>query len=101
MQWKTEKSNELFSAILGLETLDDAQRFFRDLLTAEEIVEFSTRFRVARLLSEGVPYIAITRQTGLSSTTIARISKWLKNGMNGYTQVLKRTSQHHALPREG
>ncbi|MBU4315348.1 hypothetical protein KJ673_03000 [Patescibacteria group bacterium] len=94
MQWKTEQSKQLFEAILLLESLEEAQNFFRDLLTDQEIVEFSNRFAVAKMLYEGVPYTQIQEQTGMSSTTIARISKWLNKGMNGYKTQLNRISPH-------
>ena len=95
MKWDNKNSEELFQAILELKTLDETKRFFRDLLTPEEIVEFAKRWQVARLLDAEVSYIEINRQTKLSSTTIARISKWLKNGMGGYKLIISRTHQHH------
>lgn len=90
--------NELYQAVLSLKNLDEARRFFRDLLTEEEILEFSKRWQVARLLDADVPYSAIQKQTDMSSTTIARISKWLRSGMGGYALVLKRLGSHHAHP---
>ncbi len=95
MQWKTEQSKELFEAILLLESLEEAQNFFRDLLTAQEIIEFANRFTVAKMLFEGVSYTQIQEQTGMSSTTTARISKSLNAGMNGYKTILER-EHHHA-----
>jgi len=62
----------------------------RDLLTEKEIKEFTNRWKVARMLDEKVPYEKIAKETGMSSTTIARVHKWLKNGMGGYKLILKR-----------
>ena len=95
MNWNNKNADQLFEAILQLETKAEARRFFRDLLTEEELVEFGNRWLTARLLSKGVSYVKIAAQTHLSSTTIARVSKWLRNGMNGYTLVLNRISHHH------
>ncbi|MBI2624628.1 hypothetical protein HYW67_04065 [Candidatus Parcubacteria bacterium] len=95
-RWDTKDSKHLFHAILELETVDEAKRFFRDLLTENEIIEFSRRWRVARLLSRGTPYTKIEAATGMSSTTIARIHRWLKSGMGGYRSMiikLKRSEQ--------
>jgi len=83
-------TKDLYKAILSLKTGAEAQKFFRDLLTEAEIDEFSNRWKVARMLVNKEPYEAITRETGMSSTTIARISKWLNNGMGGYKLVIKR-----------
>ncbi|MDO8497315.1 MAG: YerC/YecD family TrpR-related protein, partial [bacterium] len=88
--WNTPQTDELFRAILTLRDVKEARRFFRDLLTEEEIKEFSARWKVAQMLSQKVPYSQIVKETGMSSTTIARVSKWLSQGMDGYKLLLKR-----------
>ncbi|MEK7534754.1 MAG: YerC/YecD family TrpR-related protein [Patescibacteria group bacterium] len=80
----------LYKAILALQTEDECKKFLRDLLTEKEIKEFTNRWRVARMLDKKVPYEKIVKETGMSSTTIARVHKWLTNGMGGYRLVLKR-----------
>jgi len=40
------------------------------------------------------PYEAITKETGMSSTTIARTGKWLNSGMGGYKLMLKRLNKN-------
>jgi len=92
-KWLTPDTDELFRAVLKLETLDEARNFFRDLLTEKELIEFGQRWKVARLLARDVPYSEIGRQTWMSSTTIARIQKWLKGGRGGYRAMLKRTGR--------
>ena len=93
MRIETQDKAKLFEAILGLESLEEAKAFFRDLLTQSEIDEFALRFKAACMLSDGIPYTQIQTETGLSSTTIARISKWLQSGMNGYKLAISRV--HH------
>ncbi len=100
MSWKTKQTNELFRAILALKSTDDAERFFRDLLTEAELTEFAHRWQAARLLDRDVPYREIIAQTGLSSRTVARIQKWLTSGMGGYQRMIDRLS-HHASPVSG
>lgn len=94
------KTNNLYQAILALKTQVEAQRFFRDLLTESEIKEFANRWTVAQMLDKKVQYEVIEKETGMSSTTIARISKWLNDGMGGYQLMLKRinnkTNTNHA-----
>ena len=80
----------LFKAILKLKNLDETRRFFRDLLTKGEIMEFSQRLKVARMLTRRIRYTKIAEETGMSSTTIARVQKWLKNGTGGYKIALRR-----------
>lgn len=93
MDWNTQENRSLVSAILSLRDAAEARRFLRDLLTKEEIAEFAGRFAAAEMLSRKEPYSAIERATGLSSATIARVSKWLKGRQGGYRTVISRL--HH------
>lgn len=81
-------------ALLALRTQDEMRRFLRDLLTEAEIAEFSKRFMAAEMLTKKEPYSAIERATGLSSTTVARVSKWLKGREGGYRKVIGRLHGH-------
>lgn len=96
-RWDNQTTKDLFEAILALQNLNEAKRFFRDLLTEEEIIEFGKRWQAARMLGQKVSYTTITDKTGLSSTTIARISKWLTKGMGGYQLMLKKVHSHHHM----
>ena len=98
MTWDNAKTQDLMRAIVKLNTTDEARRFFRDLLTEDELAEFGNRWLAARLLARGVSYTKIADQTRLSSTTIARVSKWLNQGMDGYKLMLNRISHHSHIP---
>ncbi len=89
--WRTEETSALFGAILRLETLDDLERFFRDLCTLGELHDMAQRWAVVRLLDEGLHYADISRRTGASTATITRIASWLKHGEGGYRLLLERT----------
>ncbi len=89
-KWENPDTEKLFQAILSLKNMNESKAFFRDLLTEPEIAEFAQRWRVARLLDQGVSYAEIGRQTWMSSKTIARIQKWLKGGKGGYRLMLNR-----------
>lgn len=94
-KWYNRNSEALFQSILSLKNMDEAKRFFRDLLSEQEIMEFSKRWQAAQMLNENIQYIKIQKATGLSSTTVARISKWLNKGMGGYRLVLDRMNKSH------
>ncbi len=94
-KWYNQKTIDLFKAILALKNVNESKRFFRDLLTEQEIIEFGNRWKAAQMLEQNISYFEIEKVTGLSSTTIARISKWLNKGMGGYKLMLKRLSTHH------
>ena len=80
---------------MSLETFEETRAFLRDLLTESEITEFAKRFQAAEMLSRKIPYSTIEDETGLSSTTVARVAKWLNNGMSGYKSILNKMNHHH------
>ena|SRR3989344_1588950 len=94
MDWKTLENKELVEALCVLKTPNEIRRFLRDLLTESEITDFAKRLQTARMLSEKAPYPVIQKATGFSTTTIARVSKWLQTGEGGYALVINRL--HHA-----
>lgn len=98
INWNSKENKQFIEAVLALKNPDEAKRFLRDLMTEYEIVEFANRLEAASLLSKDVQYDAITESTGLSSKTIARISKWLNGSLGGYRLILARLSNHHHAP---
>lgn len=98
MDWNTKKNRKFVEMVLSLETADEARRFLRDLMTETEIKEFANRLRAAELLSKNVMYCAIEEETGLSSRTIARVSKFLKGKEMGYKTVLNK-AHHHTISK--
>lgn len=94
VNWSAKKNEQLVEAVLALKNADETERFMRDLMTEGEIKEFASRLEAARLLSRDVQYNAIIESTGLSSTTIARISKWLKGSLGGYRLILNRLREN-------
>ncbi len=99
MQWNDKKMDALCEAFLCLRSPEEVRRFLRDLMTEEEIVECALRFQAAQLLDAGQSYESIQKTTKLSSTTVARISRWLRKGMEGYRLVIDRL-QHTSPSRE-
>ena len=80
---------DLLRCLLRLGSLPSAKRFIRDLMTEDEIRMIVARWRVARSLADGLTYRKIEEETGLSSRTIARISRWLRKGEGGYRLLLR------------
>ncbi|MFA6161652.1 MAG: YerC/YecD family TrpR-related protein [Patescibacteria group bacterium] len=88
---------ELYNIILSLKTLHEAELFFHDLLTPEEIEDFAKRWQVVKMLNAGMSYADIQKATSLSSTTVARTSKWVKKGGGGFLLALKRAEKSKKL----
>jgi TrpR-related protein YerC/YecD len=93
VNWDKKENRQLLEAFLLLKNAEEAKRFLRDLMTEMEIKEFASRLEAARMLTRSVQYCEIIEKTGLSSTTIARISKWLKGPLGGYRLILNK--MHH------
>jgi TrpR-related protein YerC/YecD len=89
-KWDNSKTEDLFRVILSLKDVSETRKFFRDLLTESEIIEFGKRWQAAQMLARKVSYTEIEKKTGLSSTTVARVAKWLHDGEGGYKLMLKR-----------
>jgi TrpR-related protein YerC/YecD len=85
---KSPLLDQLFESILKLNDLESCYRFFEDLCTIQELLDFSARFEVARLLSENKSYVDIVNRTKASSATISRVKKSLYYGANGYQSAL-------------
>jgi len=84
--------DELFSALLGLQTVDELRAFFLDLCTPAELQAFKDRWAVVELLAEGMTYRAIHDQTGVSVTTVGRVARCLTDGAGGYRKALDELS---------
>jgi len=85
---RTKEVKDLIEVLTSINDKREMNSFLSDLLTENELLEFSRRWQAAQLLDQGVPYTEIVEQTGLSSTTVARISKWLQDGAGGYKRAL-------------
>ena len=86
----TKDVDNLFKAILSLESIDECYRFFEDALTVKEILDVAQRLKAARMLKYGENYAVIGKETGMSTATISRVSKCLEYGSGGYDIVLER-----------
>ena len=82
--------DELFKAILTLETKEECYQFFGDVCTINEILSLAQRFEVARMLRDGSTYLQISEKTGASTATISRVNRSLNYGNDGYELVWSR-----------
>lgn len=72
--------DELYEAILCLETKEECSAFFDDLCTVLELQTLSQRLQVAKMLRENKVYNDIVAATGASTATISRVNRSLGNG---------------------
>lgn len=84
---KKEHVEELYQAILSLNSIEECQNFFQDLCSPVEISAIEQRYAVAKLLTQNVVYLKILEETKASTATISRVNRVV----NGGTGVLKDT----------
>ena len=91
MEKNNNKSlNELYQAILCLETEEECSEFFRDVCTKLELKSIAQRYQVAKMLTDHCVYNEIVAATGASTATISRVNRSLDDGGNGYRVVFER-----------
>lgn len=85
-------ADDLAAAIALIDDATEARAFLNDLCTPAEIHALAERWYVARLLDEGTrTYREIHDTTGVSTTTVVRVARFLKQENNhGYRRVLDR-----------
>ena len=88
--WHSKDTDDLFHAIASLQTAEECYAFFEDVCTNKEIMEIAQRLRVAKMLSQGISYQNISKETGVSTATISRVSKCLEYGNGGYRLAIDR-----------
>lgn len=88
--WHTKSTDELCKAILSLKTKEECSAFLEDICTIKEIQDISQRLAVAQMLSQGISYSVISKETGASTATISRVSRSYEYGAGGYKNVIAR-----------
>ena len=89
---KNEMTDDLFKAILTLETVEECYKFFEDVCTIKELNDMAQRLDAAFMLDEGANYQTISQEIGISTATISRVSKCLKYG-TGYRQAIDKSKE--------
>ena len=80
-------TNELVKALVSITDEGQMFDFLRDLLTENEMENLAVRLKCAYLLHSGKTYTKVIEETKLSSTTLSRISRCLRQG-TGYNAML-------------
>jgi TrpR family transcriptional regulator, trp operon repressor len=90
---RTEEDEEAFRDIsrllAGVKDQDLILQFLEELLTPNEVTELSRRWRLVKLLHEGLPQREIATRLHLSLCKITRGSKELKRPDSAFRQILE------------
>lgn len=92
---RSPQNDELFEAILHLESIEECYAFFEDICTVNELKALAQRLQVAKMLRAGESYERIVEDTGASTATISRVKRSLVYGADGYNLMLNRLEQEN------
>ena len=98
MKFHSDSIDRLFATILNLNSVEECYAYFEDLCTVKELKDMAQRLDTAILLDQGASYQQITRQVGISTATIGRVSKCLNYGTGGYRTAIYRLNQQEEKP---
>ena len=86
---------KLAQALQSTKDAAEMERFLVDLCTPAELRALSERWHVAKLLDRGgLSYREINAQTGVSTTTIGRVARFLNEEPHqGYRVILDRQKE--------
>ena len=82
----------LWTMIALLETRDDVENFFRDLLSETEAIMLSRRIIIATRLLQGDDYETICSEMKASPVTVASVHRWLQQG-RGYQGLIPKLEE--------
>ncbi len=83
-------SQDLIKAILSIENAKECEQFLSDICTIQELEKMSQRLQAAQLLIDGDTYEQVIEKTGISSTTLSRVSRCIRYGDGGYKNIIEK-----------
>lgn len=94
---KDDLIDQLFQAVLLLQTEEECYQFFEDICTIGELKALAQRLEVARMLKHQHTYEEIVVRTGASTATISRVKRCLYYGADGYKTILTRLEDENTI----
>lgn len=90
------RKEDMYKAILQLETLEECMDFFEDICALTELRSIEQRFEVARMLAQKKVYSDIMSTTSASTATISRVNRALNGGTGMLGKALHRLEESEA-----
>jgi len=91
--------NMLWTMIALLETREDVENFFKDLLSPTESMMVARRIMIANRLLEGEGYDTICHDMGAGPGTVASVHRWLQQG-KGYKDLIPKLQKEQERQRK-
>lgn len=91
----------LFEIFATLNTAEEVEAFFDDLCTYAEIEKMEQRVEAAQMFLDGATYNQVIQKTEISSATLSRVSRCIRHGSGGYSDILRRLVAEQRAAAEG
>ena len=78
---------KLYEVLLQLKSEEDCKNLMNDLCTERELNAMTQRIMAAKMLLSGATYESVIKETNVSSATLSRVSRCVKNG-KGYKKFI-------------
>jgi len=82
--------DNLWTMIALLESREEVENFFRDLLSKTEAIMLARRIEIAGLLLKGENYDDICEKLKTAPNTVASVHRWLQSNNKGYREAIPR-----------
>ena len=87
---RTRYLDTLWTTIAQLDSREEVENFFRDLLSETEAIMLARRIIIAQQLLKGRSYDEISAELKSSPSTVAKVHRWLTSGFGGYEKTVKK-----------
>lgn len=83
-----KKRTDLITAFLSLSSEKDANDFFEDIFTPQELEALEERWQIVQaFLGSGLPQREIAKKIGVSVALVSRASRQIKYGTGAFLKV--------------
>lgn len=98
MYWNLDDKDRLFTAFELADHPKLMREFLNNFLTKKEIEFFALRLKAMCMIKDCATYEQIRLMTGLSPTTIARLSKIMADRDCGTQKIIKKFTRKNKKP---
>ncbi|MFT6836476.1 MAG: TrpR-related protein YerC/YecD [Francisellaceae bacterium] len=93
MNNKLKDLKSLYQAIASIGNEKEAKLFFEDIATPAERHAFSDRWLACNELKKDKSYRTVSSETGISVTTVGRVSRSMSTGKGGYNFIYNKLTK--------
>ena len=90
---KRTRKEDMYKAVLQLETIEECMDFFEDICAETELRAIEQRFDVAKMLYQEKVYSDIMSATSASTATISRVNRVLNGGTGMLEKSFRRLEE--------